>query len=38
MIDRIYAGDKEFALIIRCSFHKESAQFFTPDEFSQQLG
>jgi len=38
MIDRIYAGDKELALIIRCSFHKEGIEFFTPTSYSQQIG
>ena len=38
MIERIYAGDKELALIIRCSFHKEGIEFFTPTSYSQQIG
>jgi hypothetical protein len=38
MIERIYAGDTELALIIRRSFHKEGIEFFTPTGYSQQIG
>lgn len=30
--------DLIWAIIIRSSFHKEGIKFFTPDNFSQQLG
>lgn len=38
MIDRIAHGDRLLALILRAGFRAEGIQFFTPDEFSQQLG
>ncbi|MGY3039677.1 mannose-6-phosphate isomerase-like protein (cupin superfamily) [Rhodanobacter sp. TND4EL1] len=38
MIDRIYDGKQELALIIRHSYHKDGIEFFTPGTFSQQLG
>jgi len=38
MIERIVNGDKELALIIRHSFHKEGIEFFTPGTYSQQIG
>ena len=38
MIDRIVNEDKELALIIRNSFHKEGMEFLTPDAYSQQIG
>jgi len=37
MIERIVAGDAIIAIIIRAGFHKEGIEFFTPDNFSQQL-
>ena len=38
MIDRIAHGERLLALILRAGFRAEGIQFFTPDEFSQQLG
>ena len=38
MIDRISHEDKELALIIRHSFHKDGIKFLTPDAYSQQIG
>ena len=38
MIDRIAHGDRLLALILRAGFRAEGIRFFTPDEFSQQLG
>lgn len=38
MIERIINGDKELALIIRHSFHKDGIEFFTPSTYSQQIG
>jgi mannose-6-phosphate isomerase-like protein (cupin superfamily) len=38
MIERIVNNDKELALIIRHSFHKEGIEFFTPNDYSQQVG
>ena len=38
MIERIVNGDKELALIIRHSFHKDGIEFFTPSTYSQQIG
>lgn len=38
MIDRITHGDKELALIIRHSFHSDGIEFFTPNNYSQQIG
>lgn len=38
MIERIVNEDKELALIIRHSFHKEGIEFFTPGTYSQQIG
>lgn len=37
MIDKIYRGDTLLAIIIRAGYQKEGIEFFTPDEFSQQL-
>jgi mannose-6-phosphate isomerase-like protein (cupin superfamily) len=37
MIEKITHNDVLFALIIRAKFTAEGIQFFTPDEFSQQL-
>jgi len=37
MIERIVAEDAIIAIIIRAGFHKEGIEFFTPDNFSQQL-
>lgn len=38
MIERILDKDKELALIIRHSFHKDGIEFFTPNSYSQQIG
>ena len=38
MIERIINGDKELALIIRHSFHKDGIEFFTTSTYSQQIG
>lgn len=38
MIERIEHDNKLLAIIIYSSFEKEGIQFFTPNEFSQQLG
>jgi hypothetical protein len=38
MIERILNNDKELALIIRHSFHKDGIEFFTPNSYSQQIG
>lgn len=37
-VDRIRDHDKEIALIIRRSFHREGIEFFTPGTYSQQIG
>lgn len=38
MIERILHQKKELAIIIRHSFQKQGIEFFTPPEYSQQLG
>jgi mannose-6-phosphate isomerase-like protein (cupin superfamily) len=38
MIEYVRHGDRLFGLIIRSSFRAEGIAFFTPGEFSQQLG
>jgi hypothetical protein len=38
MIERILHEGKELALIIRSSFSKDGIEFFTPNDYSQQLG
>ena len=38
MIERVFSSDKVAALILRSSYRAEGIHFFTPDEFSQQLG
>lgn len=38
MIERIRDGETEIALIIRRSFRKDGVEFFTPDDYSQQIG
>lgn len=37
-VEQVTYGDKVFALIIRRSFEKDGIEFFTPDNYSQQLG
>lgn len=38
MIEHITCEDKLLSIIIRTNYTSDSIQFFTPDEFSQQLG
>jgi mannose-6-phosphate isomerase-like protein (cupin superfamily) len=37
LIERIETRDQFIALIVRSEFEKDGIEFFTPDEFSQQL-
>lgn len=36
-IDRVFCENKLLAIIIRSDYRKEGIEFFTPNEFSQQL-
>lgn len=38
MIERIYYKDKELALILRNAYRSEGIEFFTPNNYSQQIG
>ncbi len=38
MIEKIKHKDKILGLIIRADYYKNGISFFTPDDFSQQLG
>ena len=38
MIDNIIHNHKTLAIIIRSNYNQEGIKFFTPNEFSQQLG
>lgn len=38
MIEKVYHRELLLALIVRSSFKKPGIEFFTPNEFSQQLG
>lgn len=38
MIERIESPDTLFAIVVRKEFHKDGIEFFTPNDFSQQLG
>lgn len=38
MIERIINGEIELGLIIRSSFHSDGIEFFTPNNYSQQIG
>ncbi|PIA74455.1 hypothetical protein CDR19_05160 [Ectopseudomonas toyotomiensis] len=38
MIEKIVWDGKMLALILRANYHEDGIQFFTPDDFSQQLG
>jgi len=38
MIEQINNAGQLLALIIRASYHSEGIEFFTPNDFSQQLG
>jgi mannose-6-phosphate isomerase-like protein (cupin superfamily) len=38
MIERVQFGGVDFAIILRSGFHEPGIHFFTPSDFSQQLG
>ena len=38
LIEHVYEKDKLLAIILRTNFKKEGIDFFTPCDFSQQLG
>lgn len=38
MLEQINHNDKMLGLIIRANYRKEGIAFFTPDDFSQQVG
>lgn len=38
MLEQIISQNKLLSVIIRASFQKDGIEFFTPDDFSQQLG
>ena len=38
MVQKIERGNDLYAIIIRHNYSKDGIQFFTPDEYSQQLG
>jgi hypothetical protein len=38
MIEQINKNNQILGIIIRADFHKDGIAFFTPDDFSQQLG
>ena len=38
MLEKIFSGDLLLALILRSNFTSHGIEFFTPDDFSQQLG
>lgn len=38
MIERVLHRDKVLSVIIRANYQKDGIEFFTPDNFSQQLG
>src|SRR5690348_984828 len=38
VIEKICWRDRELAVILRASYHAEGIRFFTPCDFSQQLG
>ena len=38
MIEQINYNGKTFGIIIRANYHEEGISFFTPGDFSQQLG
>lgn len=37
MIEKVIYNDKLFAIIIRSDYRKDGIEFFTPNDFSQQL-
>ena len=38
LLERVFEGKKLLAIILRTTFKKEGIDFFTPPDFSQQLG
>lgn len=38
MIEHIVHADRTLALLLHANYRQEGIQFFTPDDFSQQLG
>lgn len=38
MIQKVICQERELAIILRASFKTEGIEFFTPSDFSQQLG
>lgn len=38
MIEKIFSGEKELALILRRDYSSPDISFFTPNDYSQQLG
>jgi mannose-6-phosphate isomerase-like protein (cupin superfamily) len=38
MIEHIIHADRTLAVLLRADYRREGIQFFTPDDFSQQLG
>jgi hypothetical protein len=38
MIESVNLGNVTLAVILRANYHAEGIQFFTPNDFSQQLG
>jgi len=38
MLESVIFGDVTLAVILRANFYAEGIQFFTPNDFSQQLG
>ncbi len=38
MLEKVSFGDITLAIILRASFRADGIEFFTPNEFSQQLG
>ncbi|MBE0476876.1 MAG: hypothetical protein IBX62_07265 [Coriobacteriia bacterium] len=37
MIERVMDGDRLLAIVVRADFTRDGIEFFTPDDFSQQL-
>ena len=38
LLEKVFEGEKLLAIILRTAFKKEGIDFFTPPDFSQQLG
>ena len=38
MIQNLTHDGRTFAVLLKANYHKEGIEFFTPDDFSQQLG